>query len=221
MQDLHERFLSPTNAEFNLFIHPILKGIYCICEQMEPSEAKLLIEHVNNSDCGRHQINFTDEKYLEVFLLHWLSELVIEAGEWSFVKAKRNVFCKVDVILEFLNSYKPDLAQQLRRIIVRFNFTSNNVTSVERKKTGNVTSVEGKKTVTDDDGHDDKVEQNGRVSQLDDQKSFNKLSENGCDDDRYLVQQQTAGYVLIINQIIFYRDEMKRVSVKRITKLRV
>lgn len=203
MQDLHERFLSPTNAEINLYIHPILKGIYCICEQVEPNEAKLLIEHVNGSDCGKHQINFTDEKYLEVFLLHWLSELVIEAGEWSFVKSKRNVFCKVDVILEFLDSHKPDLAQQLRRIIVRFNFTSHNVTSVDRKK-----------TVTDDDGHDDEVKQNGKVSLLDDQKSFSKIPENiSDDDDRYRVQQQTAGYVLIINQITFYRDAIKRVSV--------
>lgn len=205
IQDLHIRFLNPANAEINLFIHPVLKGLYCICEEMEPIEAKQLIEHVINKDCGRHQINFTDEKYLEVFLLHWLSELVIEAGEWSQVKSKRNVFCQVDVILEFLNSNKPQLAEQLKRLIVRFNFTSNNVTSIERKK-----------NVTDDDGYEDKhnaivVAQVSQSSQLDDQNSFNNDSGNGTD-HRYLVRQATAGYALIINQIEFYRDKIKRVS---------
>lgn len=195
MKELHIRFLNPTNAEINLYIHPVLKGLYCICEQIVPSEAKHLIEHVFNRDRRSHQINFTDEKYLEVFLLHWLSELVIEAGEWSRIKAKRNVFCKVDVILDFLSSNKPDLAVQLQRIIVRFNFTSNNVTSVERKK-----------NVTDDDGHEDK-----EAAKPAPPETFDHHSQNGGD-DRYLVRQGTAGHVLIINQIKFYRDPIKRVS---------
>lgn len=202
IEDLRIRFLNPANAEINLFIHPVLKALYCICEEMEPSEAKQLIEHVINKDRGRHQINFIDEKYLEVFLLHWLSELVIEAGEWSLIKSKRNVFCQADVILEFLNSNKPQLAEQLNRIIVRFNFTSNNVTSVERKK-----------NVTDDDGYEDKQNAKvvAKVSQFDDRNNF---TTNGADDadDRYRVQRETAGYALIINQIEFYRDKVKRVS---------
>lgn len=198
LKDLRIRFLKPTNADVNLYIHPVLKALYCICEQMEPIEAKQLIDHVNNKDCGRHQINFTDEKYLEVFLLHWISELVVEAGEWSLIKSKRNVFCKVDVILEFLNANRPDLAELLSRINVRFNFTSNNLTSVERKK-----------NVTDDDGHDDKL--NNKVSQSDDQKTFIGEATNGSD-DRYRVERKSAGYVLIINQIEFYRDKIKRVS---------
>lgn len=173
----------------------MLKALYCICEQMEPIEAKELIDHVNNRDCGGHQINFTDEKYLEVFLLHWLSELVIEAGEWSRTKSKRNVFCKVDVISEYLKSNKPILAEQLRRIVVRFNFTSDNRTSIERKK-----------NVIDDDGQGDKL--NNKVSQSDDQKTFNDES-----DDKYRVDHENAGYVLIINQIEFHRDQNKRVSV--------
>lgn len=202
IQDLRIRFLNPANAEINLFIHPVLKGLYCICEEIEPSESKLLIEHVINKDCGRHQINFTDEKYLEVFLLHWLSELVIEAGEWSLIKSKRNVFCQVHVILEFLTSNKPQLAEQLNRTVVRFNFTSNNVTSVQRKK-----------NVTDDDGYEDKQNAKvvAKVSQFDDRNSFSTNGAAGAD-DRYRVQRETAGFALIINQIEFYRDKVKRVS---------
>ncbi len=210
IEDLHIRFLNPSNAEVNLYIHPILKGLYCICEQITPSEARLLIDHVNNEgDGSRHSFNFTDEKYLEVFLLHWLAELVIAAGEWSLIKSKRNVFCNVDLIMGFLNGNKPELAEQLRRIIIRFNYTSNNVTSVERKK-----------NVTDDDGHEDK-QRNVKVSKEDGQKNNgDSNSLNGIDDDKYLVRRGTAGYVLIINQIVFYRDEIKRVSVTcRVTNL--
>lgn len=186
-------------AEVNLYIHPILKGLYSVCEQLDLSEAKLLIDYVNRKEC-KSAINFTDEKYLEVFLLHWLSELIIQSGEWSRVKSKRNVFCKVDAILAFLDANnKPKLAEQLRRMVVRFNFSSNNVTSIDRKK-----------NVTDDDGQEGK--QNANASPLDDQKRFNNHSENGSD-DRYLVRYETAGYALIINQIEFYRDEFKRVSV--------
>lgn len=195
MDDLHIRFLD--YAEVNLTIHPILKGLYYICEQIEPSEAKQLISYVNSTVCGGYQFNFTDEKYLEVFLLHWLSELVIEAGEWSVVKSKRNVFCKLDVIFEFLKSNKPELAEKLRRIINRFNFTSNNLTSIERKA-----------NVTDDDGNDDKG--NDTPTKCSGSDNHNNV-QNGTD-DRYRVKRDTAGFVLIINQIDFHRDPIKKVS---------
>lgn len=198
LDDLHIRFLHPTNAEVNLNLHPVLKGLYCICEQIDLSDAKQLIYYVNSKDCGRHQFNFADEKYLEVFLLHWLSELVIEAGEWSVVKSKRNVFCKLDVVLEFLNSNQPELAEQLRRIVIRFNFTSNNITSIERKA-----------NVTDDDRYEEKG--NDKVSKCSSPDIHNSNCENGSN-DRYRVERGTAGFVLIINQIEFYRDPVKKVS---------
>lgn len=174
----------------------MLKGLYYICEQIEPSEAGLLIDHVSRSDGGRFPINFTDEKYLEVFLLHWLAELVIEAGEWSLMnKSKRNVFCQVDLILEFLNANKPELADVLKRISIRFNFTSNNVTSVERKKIGN-----------DVDGHE--------TSRQEDRKWVVESPSTASNDydNKYHIKRGTVGHVLIINQIEFYRDKVKRVS---------
>ncbi|XP_037036990.1 caspase-8-like isoform X2 [Bradysia coprophila] len=199
LEDLRIRFLE--HAELNLKIHPVLKVLYYICEQLVPCEARLLIDHVNSRDGGRYPINFTDEKYLEVFLLHWLAELVIEAGEWSpMKKAKRNVFCKVDLIVEFLNSNKPDLAELLKRIYIRFNFTSNNVTSVERKK-----------NVTDVDGQEDTAP-NAKASGQDARKNAVENSSNESDpsDNKYVIEQKTAGHVLIINQIDFYRDKIKR-----------
>lgn len=199
IEDLHTRFLHPSNAEVNLHIHPILKALYCICERLVPNEAKLLIDYVNSMDGEKHPINFTDEKYLEIFLLHWLAELVIEAGEWSLTKSKRNVFCQLDSILEFLNSNKPQLGELLNRVIVRFNFTSNNVTSVERKK-----------NVTDDDGCEDDGSAKAKRSVIA-QRSVNDNFPTGSN-DRYRIERDTAGYVLIINQIEFYRDSTKRVS---------
>lgn len=201
LEALYERFVDSSNAEINLKIHPILKGLYCIIEKIDPADAKQLINYVNTMDCVSstiNQINFTDEKYLEVFILHWFSELVIEAGEWSVVKSKRNVFCKLDVILEFLKSNKPKLAEELQRIVIRFNYTSNNVTSIERKA-----------NVTDDDGLDDndKVSKYGRQHQ----DAFNSNSSNGAD-DRYRVEQDTAGFMLIINQNEFHRDPVRKVS---------
>lgn len=200
LEDLRSRFLDPENAEVNLHIHPILKGLYCICERIVPSDAKLLIDFVTNKDSGRHPINFTDEKYLEIFLLHWLAELVIEAGEWSPTKAKRNVFCQLDSILEFLKVHQPTLADLLQRIVVRFNFTARNVVSVERKTI--VTDVEEKS--------------NAKSTRI---RENNSHQVGGCEDyssngweDKYRVERETAGYVLIINQVEFYADKYKTVS---------
>lgn len=197
--ELHDRFLNPSNAEINLHIHPVLKGLYCMCEQLVPSQARQLIDYVNSMDGRRYQINFMDEKYLEVFLLHWLSELVIEAGEWSVVQSKKNVFCKLDAILEFFNSNRPQLAEladQLNRIRIRFNYTSHNVTSIERKA-----------NVTDDDGNDD---QGKDTISKDCKKTVDSSSQNGS--HKYRVERDTAGFVLIINQIKFKRDRVRRVS---------
>ncbi|KAJ6636162.1 Caspase-8 [Pseudolycoriella hygida] len=194
VQDLQERFLDPSalrNAEISLQIHPILKGLYCICEQLEPIEAKQLIEFVYSKDDKSQRINFADERYLEVFLLHWLSELVIEAGQWFTDKTKRNVFCNVEVIIEFLNLNKPNLAKLLRNIVIRFNFTSNNRLPVDRKK-----------NVTDDDGNDDHLK--SKKSQSTEERPLvqsDRNIQNGNDNaDRYRVERGTAGYVLIINQ---------------------
>lgn len=196
LDDLHIRFLCSANAEVNLYIHPILKGLYCIvCEQLCSDEAKQLIDYVLRRH--RIQVNFTDEKYLEVFLLHWLSELVIEAGEWSTKPSKRNVFCNVGVIFEFLNSNKPDLEEELRRIMIRFNYTSNNVTSIERKK-----------NVTDDDGNEQPCAKSTKQNPI----LLKNNSQIGSD-DKYDVNRSTAGFVLIINQIVFKRDLQRRVSV--------
>lgn len=94
IEDLREQFL-PDRPETNLYIHPILKALYYICEQLLPAEVNNLTRKIEIS-----QSRTINTKYFELSLLYWLSDRLIDVGDWSQTEPDgRIIHCELKAIL--------------------------------------------------------------------------------------------------------------------------
>lgn len=188
IDDLKERFL-PDNPETNLVVHPVLKALFYVCESLLPDEAASLIAKIRNENPVLNSFdynNFNDENYLEIHMMHWLTEKVIEAGDWKAGTSARNRanHCNVRPILSWLKiEEKLVLNVKLVNVKNRFNFTSNNYVTVEPKVSSTT------------DNESDGLHTN-----------FRQIHVNVDPLDCYRIRRDTAGIVLIINQRDFHVD---------------
>lgn len=187
LPELYIHFL-PQNFAISSYIHPVLKALYFICEQLTQSEANDLINKIESNNLNGSKIKF-NENYLEVYMLKWLNDGIIAVGHWinNLPVRRRDVHCNVDCILQYFKELdKESLRSVLQSVQINMNFTSEN-----RIKGGKCES--SKKIAADED-------------------SFMKLQiSSACnnaaapDENRnYQINPNNAGQVLIINQRDFY-----------------
>lgn len=184
IQEVHERFL-PHRADCNVYLHPILKCLYHMCEDMQPTETQRLIESVQNEI----ETEMTNENYLyaEVHLLRWLSEGVIIAGDWSQPARNRTVHCDMHAVLGAFKAADECRLDRwkdaLQTAVTLLNCTTKNY---REKKT----KIEKDMKSTKDADCEGEGNQN-----------FNVPPRDRLDDgDIYRIRKESAGLMLLINQ---------------------
>ncbi|EDW62265.1 caspase-8 [Drosophila virilis] len=86
-QELRLHYL-PQVLEVSLHVHPLLKALYNICEQLTIAQTGRLVLDINDQlarrQAGRHAdepLRFYDHAYLEIFLLDWLTRHHLRLGD--------------------------------------------------------------------------------------------------------------------------------------------
>lgn len=200
--ELYVNYLPDIN-ETQLFIHPVLKCLYKICEQFLPEQTKNLILYIQKMYPVANELKFTNYNYLEIYLLHWISESLIDIGEWQPGKMKENVrvqFCNVEPITQFLKQNEfNSLYDQLKNISIRLNFTTNNI--INKDKNNKEKLKEGKNKLSNEKDNNNNICDDIKIRNFfNDGKS---IDENLTNYDRYLIRKESIGYALIINQMEF------------------
>lgn len=193
-QDIHERYMSHI-PDANLFIHPILRFLYYVCEQLVQSDATNLIYKISTNWPDARLTGFNNPKYLEIYLLHWISKSVISVGDWTL--GERQIHCNVQPILDCWKESDTnyDLKSKLEIAKNRFNYTTNNIIKGKKQK---------KMNCDDFKAYSDKMD--GDMEGLDinsNTKSKLPFDPPLIADDCYAIKRETAGIALIINQHYF------------------
>lgn len=191
VQEIHERFL-PHRPDSSVHLHPVLKCLYHMCEDMTPDEAKRLVNAVQNDiEASMNKFQVENHQFLEVHLLRWLSEDFIIAGDCSQPARLRTVHCDMHLVLGAFKaadcSRLDRWKDSLQAAVTLLNCTTNNYIPGGKKK-GNKIDKDMKST-RDTDGMD-MVNQNFNVPPC------NRLE----DDDVYRIRKESAGLMLLINQ---------------------
>lgn len=79
--ELSERFL-PLNYYTTTHVHPIIKLLYYVCEQLTIRESKKLIDYMQQKYPSVRNFNYSDNgDYLEIYFMNWILEKnVIDVG---------------------------------------------------------------------------------------------------------------------------------------------
>lgn len=205
----------PQRPDLSFKIHPIIKWLHFICEQLIPSEVALLVKCVcDKFPDDRYQLRNIPEpssSYLEMWLLVWLSERLVEAGDWSPTGSSRNrkIHCRLDAILVAMkssgNAKLQSLHLRLEMAKNRFNCTSSNVITFDPKK----------KTLSEQQlGDGDTTTQfssssSGGRTAIQMPNATPKTNYDEDDDDRYVLRSHKIGIALIINQEKFHVTKVK------------
>lgn len=216
LPELSVQFL-PQNTALSLNVHPVLKALYCMCEQLTQTEANEMINKIEANHSNDDRINF-DENYLEIYMLKWLSNDVIAAGEWIDNEPirQRQIHCNVDCILQYLKESNKDLLRtSLQSVQISMNFTSEN-----RIKGSKCESKNSKKFAVDEDSLN--KFQMPSVSELASNNWLQKISiSTVSDNNNYRIRRDYAGQVLIINQKDFYTTTKVRPEILCNSKLKI
>lgn len=79
--ELQQRFI-PENHYTASQIHVIVKLLYFVCEQLTITECKSLVKYMTNKFPSIRNFIYSDgEEHLEIYLMHWLWENVIDIGQ--------------------------------------------------------------------------------------------------------------------------------------------
>ena len=190
-KNIYEIYL-PNTPDTNLYIHPILKVLYFMCEQFTPIETEEFIEHIKSRNERAQKIPYVNGKYLEIFLLHLIDEGIISVGDWN-ANGVKVTFCDIKAVADLPKAFDKDyLKDILKNSSIKFNFTRENVVRNDKKKSYLMTSdnIGENKTTT-------KV-----TSNQTNLPSYSKSPMvNAFDEDEiYLIRKETAGILFIINQ---------------------
>lgn len=184
--DLEQRFL-PENLSNALFIHPIVKLLYLVSEQLTVNESKQLIDRIAMKTANAQYFIYHDNgERLEIYLMYWLTEDMLSIGRQTTTNQNNDdemKTCNLDLILEFLKQIERDaLKEMVSSVCNQFNSVRNSL----------INRTDGKQS--GDTG----------VSSL----NFNATSNSSqTTDDSYKIQKSNAGIVLIVNQKTFFPDE--------------
>ncbi|EDS41270.1 caspase-8 [Culex quinquefasciatus] len=76
--ELRERFL-PHVIELTSFVHPVLKGLYLLCEKMDDGLAGKVIDYLKKT----HSVGVLNSRFFELVLLELISEDFVKLGSKS------------------------------------------------------------------------------------------------------------------------------------------
>ncbi|KAL5278555.1 Dredd family protein [Megaselia abdita] len=169
---LKKHFL-PHIAQTSLEINLIVKNLYILCEKMTMVEGGRLILTLQDND----SFKFFDNTYLEIFLLHWITESKISVDPPN-----------LDTLVQYFKVKEKDNLKELLLDAVKF--SENNIALKSRLNT----------TTTVDDDHEEKLTRELSVST----NSFTSLDDRSM---AYQVRKERAGILFVINQKTFYKNK--------------
>lgn len=177
--DLDQRFL-PSNAQSSLFIHPIVKLLYFVCEELSAKECKALVAQVSATYSSVSDFNYSDDgEHLELYLMHWMWQQAIDIGSRE---EDARASCNLGPIIAHLKQIERDcLTETVKSVSNKFNSFEQKIHT------------------------DDKRASNIEAASLTSAIAFGVPSTSKhC----YSISRGKAGVVLIINQMHFSRDDI-------------
>lgn len=178
----------PHIRDRGLLVHRVVKLLYYVCEQLIVSQAFELIEQVEHEYPRTKLDNFPncDGKYLELRLLHWIVERVIDVGveKPGSARLENGQLCNLNPILKFLKQ--------------------NDMHSLKDKAQDAVdTFNQSRANNTTDKEHVNSLQSNSNSIGFGERQRGNSEC---LSDDAYVIRKKHAGIVLIINQMEFHRS---------------
>lgn len=223
IKELRATFL-PHISQATLFIHPILKALYIMCEQLTQIESgKIIIEMKNLKDTPDSYLRFYDNRYLEIFLLDWISKSIINIGEWltnDYIYSSSSLnnsdddnndlskiinllplyqclkICDLDYVKEMLQSTVEHMTKKLVEIKIE---------EQEKSQIKQLKKPKGKELLNRNENDSALTVNNNNFER---KESFT-INPDEC----YLIRKEWAGFILIINQENFHEDKNPEVQV--------
>ncbi|XP_054727178.1 caspase-8 [Anastrepha obliqua] len=191
--ELHQHYL-PHIGELSLHVHPLLKALYRVCERLKPAQAGQLVLRVNEQRKRPEELlRFYDFAYLEIFMLDWISRRIITLGDRVANGAD------VDVLLEFFKFSDLDALKTLLIETIMNNADKQCISNIAH------ISADNMEAATENNNMSIPAKTSTSV-----QAYANDCSSvRSCDltmNEKYEVRRESAGILLIINQLIFQRD---------------
>lgn len=184
----------PHIRDRSIFLHRIVKTLYCaLCEQLSLEQSRLLINHISSMNPDLMELPFKSDggAYLEVHLLHWICEGVIDVGEEMRGNSPGRP-CNLKAISTFLKVNEIEKIKDYLQISVE---------SFNRSRASNIT---------------DESRASGSNRGFAEQTP--QISKGLLSDSDYVIRRERAGVLLIINQREFYRDDRPGLKVKHLLK---
>lgn len=181
--DLEQRFL-PRIPNSTLHIHPMLKLLYFVNENLTVAESKELVDRIASNQ---------DFEYRDNALLNWLGEDVLNIGRRSTTdrnqndEARAKPLCNFDPFIEFLKENEKDsLKEMVSFACHQFNSTRKMLTDPPIIRTNDKQPIDM-----------------GVPSHTSNAKSIRSTNA----DDSFKIRKSNAGIVLILNQKTFHLDD--------------
>ncbi|XP_032309263.1 caspase-8 [Drosophila ananassae] len=173
----------PHIGGLTLHIHPLLKSLYTICEQMTVAQSGRLVLDVGEKVARQQEgagdpMHFNDPAYLEIYLLDWLTRKAIKLGDINTNGSD------VQLLIEHLKFN--DLQEQAKLLIDTINSNARDEPATSRTASPPRTTVK-QETLTD--------------SQRNSASASTFVPRNGVQ-----LSRDNAGICLIINQRKFHRN---------------
>lgn len=159
-------------------INLIVKTLYLVCESMTIAQGGKMILKIQNND----SFAFFNHSYLEVFLLHWITESKITVHPPN-----------LDLLISHFKEEENNCLRDFLLDAIRYNRISETPDVTTRPTKENKTTL-------------DDIQNKEKLTGENDREPY---SVNTFTDDRseaYDVKKESAGYLFIINQTKFYRE---------------
>lgn len=187
----------PHVAEISVNIHPLLKALYKISERLNLEQAGRLVNNINQK-YNSPNIRFYDVSYLEIFILHWITQRIIDVGDYQLQG------CNVQCLIEFfkfndMDSIKDTLVETINQNFKDAQLSADDVNQNDHssgsfKDSGVSMSHEMSRSLNI---RNDKITEATALPPTDEYDAA----------ERYTIRPERAGYILIINQSKFYEEQ--------------
>ncbi|XP_034490815.1 caspase-8 [Drosophila innubila] len=200
----------PQILEISLHIHPLLKALYFICEQLTIAQSGRLVLDINeklsaiNRSQGDEPLRFYDFAYLEIFLLDWLTRRHLRLGDIQTIGSdvqllidyfKFNDLHSLATLL--IQTYNTNAKAPVNK--VKCESDAQEVATLPPQPTTTTTKVEA--ATSSPNLQLVSNNSNGVYSQQQQQQLQQQLRAGALQ-----VQRDNAGILLIINQHSFHQD---------------
>ena len=188
----------PHVAEISVNIHPLLKALYKISERLNLEQAGRLVNDINQK-YNSPNIRFYDVSYLEIFILHWISQRIIDVGDYQLQG------CNVQCLIEFfkfndMDSIKDTLVETINQNLKDAHLSADDVNQNDHSSGS-----------FKDSGVSMSHEMSSSLNIIKDKIKTEVTTLPPTDEydaaERYTIRPERAGYILIINQSQFHEEQ--------------